>query len=82
MMTITLLIWFSFSDKIRKLQIGYSEKLENSLKQVKFVASQTRENFLKIAKQAQFFSGSFLAQTFKLSFIINFSEGSIKSGGR
>jgi len=50
--------------------------LENSLKQVKFVASQTPENFLKIAKQAQFFSGSFPAQTFKLSFIFNFSEGS------
>jgi len=51
--------------------------LENSLKQVKFAASQTRENFLKIAKQAQFFSGSFPVQTFKLSFIINFSEASI-----
>jgi len=51
--------------------------LETSLKQVKFVASQTRENFLKIAKQAQFFSGSFPVQTFKLSFIINFSEDSI-----
>ncbi len=59
------------------ISIGCSEKLENSLKQVKFVASQTRDNFLKIAKQAQFFSGSFPAQTFKLSFIFNFSEGSI-----
>jgi len=51
--------------------------LENSLKQVKFVASQTLENFLKIAKQAQFFSGSFPVQTFKLSFIINFPEDPI-----
>ncbi len=60
------------------LSIECSEKLENSLKQVKFVASQTVENFLTIAKQVQFFSGSFPVQTFKLSFIINFSEGSIQ----